>query len=130
MALIQILNIRSLQFNPKELTAEIEVIFSKDGKHDNMKGQYYLKNPEEIFNKILLEVKSKNKMIFDDPRLSPVELLERYSPIKIHNEEQTEEKMFNFIRMLCEKARILKNTKEAREHMRILNEFKTTSLKL
>ena len=130
MGKIEIHQLKIINFDAKKSIAEIEVYFTDNGSPDRISHIFELKQPEKILNQIFLYVKSKNRIQFDDPKLSPVELLERYTPVLIINEEQTEEKIFNFIRALCEKSKRLKNTKDAREHMKLFDEFKTSSLQI
>ncbi len=130
MANIEINAIRVINFNPRDSTADIEASFTKNGIQEKVTENSLLRNPEKILRNLFLKIKSKNKLLFDDPTLSPVELLDKYSPIIIQNEEQTEEKIFNFLRTVCEKSKRLKNTKEAREHVVLLDYIKTSCLKL
>ena len=127
MSHITIHSIKISNFEPRTLSAEIEVVYTENNAQERIIKKCILKDPITLVNKIFLEIKSKNRMLFDDT-LTPEELLERYSPINVENEEQIEEKMFNFIKTACDKARSLKTTKEAKEHMKIINEFKTSSL--
>ena len=127
---IKIENIKVVRFDPKTLVTQLEVLFKDGEKQEKVITEYLLKNPEKILNELLLAIKSKNRMIIDDATLNPVEKLEIYSPIVIEKEEETEVKVFNFIRLLCEKANRLKNTKNAKDYMQLFNEFKTQSLKL
>lgn len=127
---IQINQLILVNFNPKELTADIEISFTENEIKEKVIKNFLLKQPDKILNQILIEVKSKNRILFDDPTLDPVELLNKYAPIIIDNQEQTEEKIFNFTKSLCENALKLKNTKEAAQHMKLLDQFKTASLTL
>ena len=130
MSHIQINHLSLLNFKPENLTADIEVTFTENDNKEKVIKNYILKNPEKILTQIFLEVKSKNRILFDDPTLDPIELLEKYAPIIIDNQDQVEEKIFNFTRSLCENARKLKNSKEAAQHMKLLDKFKTESLTL
>ena len=129
MSHIKISSLRVINFEPRTLTAEIETLYIENNLQEKISKRFLLRDPITIVNQIFLEIKSKNRMLFDDT-LTPEELLERYSPINVENEEQVEEKMINFIKTACEKARSLKSTKEAKEHMKIINEFKTITLNL
>ncbi len=130
MSKIQINKLEIINFNPKELAADFEISFSVDNSQEIVTKRFLLKNPEKILNQILLEIKSKNRILFDDPSLTPEEMLQKYSPITIKDEEQTEEKLYNYFKSLCEKAARFKTIKDAYEHMKLLNEFKTTTLQL
>ena len=90
--------------------------------------EYHLKNPSELIYQLFLDVKSKDKILIDDPRLSPVELLEKYSPLVIVNEEKVGERVYSFLRTLCEKAAYLKKSRDAAKYMQMFDEFKTASL--
>ena len=129
MAQLKIDYIRVNTFKPKEQLAEIEISFYKDDKQELIKKEYLLKNPLGLLRKMLLDIKSKDRIIFDDPTLDPVEMLKIYSPVLIKDEEETEEKIFNFIKGLCGKAHYMKTTKDAKTHMKLFDEFKTASLK-
>ena len=89
-----------------------------------------MKGPEKLLDELFLEIKSKNRILPDDVRLSPVERLEFYSPIIIEKGEDVEIRVYNFLKMICEKANYLKKTKDANEYMRLFNEFKTITLTL
>ena len=130
MTNIKLNHIKVKDFKPKDLIALLEISFLKDGKEEILQKQYLLKNAPDIITNIFLEIKSKDKILFEDPSLSPTELLEKYSPVLIHNQEEAEEKIFHFIKGLCEKALHLKNTRDAKTYMKILDEFKTIGLKL
>ena len=125
MGKIQIHQLKIINFDAKKSIAEIEVYFTDNGSPDKISRVFELKQPEKILNQIFLYVKSKNRIQFDDPKLSPVELLERYTPVLVMNEEQTEEKIFNFLRNVCDKARRIKTIKDAKEHMLAIDQIKT-----
>ena len=127
---IKINSLRIIDYKPKELLAVIEISVQKEDKKEKITKEYYLKRPEELLNSILVDIKSRNKIIIDDPTLDPIERLNIYSPILIEDEEKTEEKIYNFLRMSCEKAAHLKNSKEAKVHIKLLDYFKTASLQL
>ncbi|MEK6826276.1 MAG: hypothetical protein AABX08_00915 [Nanoarchaeota archaeon] len=130
MTAIKINTIKITNFKPKELVAEFEIAYMKDSEKLSFKKEYLLKNPEGLLNRVFLDIKSRDKIIVDDPRLDPVEKLNIYSPIIIKDEDKVEEKVYRFIRVLCEKAISLKNTRNAQTHMKLFDEFKTASLSL
>ena len=129
MGAITIHEIRLLNVEPKTGKGKLQVSYVKNNIQETIQNECVLKEPALIVNELLLKIKSKDKIIFYDVS-TPEELLERYSPINIDNEEEVEEKMFHFIKMICEKAKSLKTTRDAKEYMRIINEFKTLMIKL
>mgnify|MGYP001613831583 CR=1 FL=1 len=130
MASIKLNHIKVKDYKPKELLALLEVYFVHDGKEEIFQKEYLLRNAMDIITNLFLEIKSKNKILFDDPSLSAKEMLERYSPIHIYDQENVEEKIFNFVKGLCDKAVFMKNTKDARTYMKFFDEFRTATLKL
>jgi len=130
MAHLKIDCLRVTNFKPKEQVAEIEISFYRGDKQETIKKEYLLKNPLELLKKVLLDIKSKDRIILDDPTLDPVEMLNIYSPIIIKDEEDVEEKIFHFIKGLCDKAHHMKINRDAKSYMRLFDEFKTANLKL
>jgi len=127
---IKLEKITVFNFDPKKLLATLEISFYEGEKHHKLVKEITLKHPESLFNQLLLEIKSKNKILLDDIRFNPIEKLEFYSPIIIEKGEEVEVKVYNFLKFLCEKASSLKKTKEAYAYIKLLNEFKTISLQL
>ena len=130
MSKIVVKNIIIENFDPKEHSANFKVNFLSDSKEKQIVKRLQLKHPLSIVNHLFLAVKSKDKIILDRPPSDPIEALEMYSPIKIENEDDTEEKIINFITHLCTKAKSLKTNTSATVHMKIVNEFKTARLDL
>ncbi|MFH1592642.1 MAG: hypothetical protein ABIB47_04730 [Candidatus Woesearchaeota archaeon] len=130
MTTLTIKHINVTNFKPKEIRAQLEIGFDKGDKPQTINKEYLLKNPEELLTQIFLDIKSKDRVIIDDPTLDPVEKLEIYSPIIIKDEEQVEAKIYQFIKQLCEKAAHIKNTRDAKVHMKLFDEFKTASLQI
>ncbi len=130
MSKITFKNIIVENFDPKQLSAKFKVNFIKESKEEQIIKEFPLKHPLNIANHIFLAVKSKDRIVLDAPPSDPLEALEMYSPIKIENEEDTEEKIINFITHLCTRARSLKTNTKAIVHMKIINEFKTARLDL
>lgn len=130
MPQIKIQSIRVTNFKPKESSAELEVSYTKDDKPQKISKEYILKKPLELLTRLILDVKSKDKILIDDPTLNPLEHLEKYSPLIIVNQDEVEEKIYNFLKNICEKAAQLKKTREATKHMRLYDEFKTAALVL
>jgi len=129
MTSIKLDYIKVLNYKPKEFLALLEVSFNRDNKQEIVHKEYLLKNPLELVSKLFLEIKSKDKIIFEDS-LDPMEMLERYSPILIHNQEEVEEKVFHFTKWLCNKAATMNKTKDAKAYMKLFDDFKTASLQL
>jgi len=127
--IIKIQKVMVSSYKPKEMLAEFEISYLKNNIQELIKKEYPLKNPMKLTHQIILDVKSKNKIIFEED-LEPLERLERYSPITLENYDDVEEKLFNFLRDLCEKSKKLQNSKDATEHMRLFNQFKTVKLDL
>ena len=127
---IKVQQIRLLNFEPKTKIANIEIMFKKGEKESKISKEYQLKSPDSLVTQIFTEIKSKDKLLIDNAALSPVERLNIYSPIIIENVDSTEEKVYNFMKTICEKAARMKSSKDAKEYMRIFDELKTISLKL
>ena len=125
--IIKIQKVMVSSYKPKEMLAEFEISYLKNNIQELIKKEYPLKNPMKLTHQIILDVKSKNKIIFEED-LEPLERLERYSPIILENYDDVEEKLFNFLRNLCEKSKKLHNSKDATEHMRLFDQFKTVKL--
>ena len=119
--------VKVYNFDPKTTQAELEICFNENGEVKKFSQQYILKNPDKLLDKVFIAIKSKDRVLPAAP-LSAEEMLEMYSPIIIEKPEETEEKMFNFLRFLCEKASRMKKTTNASEYMQLFNEFKTISL--
>lgn len=126
---IKIQQIVMSNYKPREMLAEFEISYLTNSTQNFIKKEFPLKNPMKLTHQIILDIKSKDKIIFDE-ELDPLERLERYSPIIIENYEDVEEKLFNFLKTLCEKSKKLQNSKDATEHMRLFNHFKTVKLNL
>ena len=130
MSKIKLKNIIIENFDPKELSANLKINFFSDDKEHQIVKRFQLKHPFTIVNNLFLAIKSKDKLVLDRQPADPLEALAFYSPIKIENEEEVEEKIINFITHLCTKARSITTNKNAIVHMKIVNEFKTARLDL
>lgn len=130
MGNIEINEIKLVSFNHKTLEGELEVFFTEKNITNKISRKVILKDPIRILQQLMLDVKSKNKIIFDDSTLEIGELLDKYSPILIKNPDETEDKLLNFLKSTCEKSKRLRSIRDAREHMKLYDQLKTASLRL
>ena len=130
MSKITFKNIVVESFNPKTISARLKINFTKENKEEYIIKEFQLRHPLTIVNHIFLATKSKDKMLHDRPPSDPIEALEMYSPIKIEDEENIEEKIISFVTDLCVKAKNITTNKNAVQHMKIINWFKTAHLDL
>jgi len=109
-------------FDTKTLKSVLKVYFTKNDQMQEFSHDFDLKNPVEIVNKILLEIKKKDKIIIEDSD----DILQNIYIQRIDNEEEIEVKMLNFFQILCSKCAKLKSMTKAPEYMRIYDEIKVT----
>ncbi len=129
MVKIKLNQIKVLNYNFRDFLAQLEISFTRDGENHTVNRQYVLRKPEDLFNNIFLEIKSKDSVIVDDPTLDPVEVLEFYSPIIVEELESVETQLYHFLRDICEKAARLKKTRSAQEHTQLREQFDTLTFK-
>mgnify|MGYP001583024781 CR=1 FL=1 len=113
-----------LDFKPKESISSIKITFTKNDVQEQIVKQFNLKNPVEIVNGILLEIKKKGRMIVEDSD----DVLKNIYITRIEDEEQMEEKLLYFFQGLCSKFAKIKSLNKAPEYMRLYDEIKTTKL--
>jgi|SRR3989344_1016430 len=130
MSKIAFKNIQVEGFDPKTISAKLKISFIRENKEDYVTKEFQLRHPLTIVNHIFLATKSKDRILHDRPPSDPLEALEMYSPIKIEDEDHVEEKIISFITDLCVKAKSMTTNKNAVQHMKIINWFKTARLDL
>jgi len=109
-------------FDTKTLKSTLKIYFTRNDQMQEFSHDFDLKNPVEIVNKILLEIKKKDKIIIEDSD----DILQNIYIQRIDNEEEIEVKMLNFFQILCSKCAKLKSMTKAPEYMRIYDEIKVT----
>ena len=109
-------------FDTKTLKTTLNIYFTKNDQMHEFYYDFELRNPVEIVNKIILEIKKKDKIIIEDSD----DVLQNIYIQRIDNEEELEAKMLNFFQILCSKCAKLKSMTKAPEYMRIYDEIKTT----
>ena len=115
-----------LDFKPKETISSIKITFTKNDVQEQIVKQFNLKNPVEVVNNILLEIKKKDRMIVEDSD----DVLQNIYITRIEDEEQMEEKLLYFFQGLCSKFAKIKSLTKAPEYMRLYDEIKTMKLVL
>ncbi|MBI2499862.1 hypothetical protein HYV88_06470 [Candidatus Woesearchaeota archaeon] len=128
MSKIAFKNITVESFDPKTISAKLKISFIRENKEDYVNKEFQLRHPLTIVNHIFLATKSKDRILHDRPPSDPLEALEMYSPIKIEDEDKVEEKIISFITDLCLRAKNMTTNKNAVQHMKIINWFKTARL--
>ena len=63
---LEIKYMKVVNFDPKALTVELETSFRDGEKQEKVVNQYTLKRPDKLLSQIMLEIKSKNRIIIDD----------------------------------------------------------------
>ncbi|MBS3171890.1 hypothetical protein J4449_04760 [Candidatus Woesearchaeota archaeon] len=111
-----------LDFKPKESISSIRITFTRNDQVEQIVKQFYLKNPVEIVNSILLEIKKKDRMIVEDSN----DILQNIYITRIENEEEIEEKLLYFFQGLCSKFAKIKSLTKAPDYMKLYDEIKTT----
>jgi len=123
----KIKKIEVLEFKPKESVSVIKISFMKNDVPEQIVKEFPMSNnPVEMVNKIILEVKSKDKMIVEDTN----DILQNIYITRIDNEEIMEEKLLLFFQNLCGKYAKMKSLKKAPDYMKLYDEIKTTKLVL
>lgn len=111
-----------VEFKPKESISSIRITFTKNEKEEQITKEFNLKNPVEIVNHILLEIKKKDRMIVDDSD----DVLQNIYITRIEDEEVVEEKLLYFFQGLCSKFAKIKSMTKAPDYMKLYDEIKTT----
>src|SRR3989338_5285003 len=111
-----------LDFKPKESISSIRITFTRNDQVEQIVKQFYLKNPVEIVNSILLEIKKKDRMIVEDSN----DILQNIYITRIENEEEIEEKLLYFFQGLCSKFAKIKSLTKEPDYMKLYDEIKTT----
>ena len=123
----KIKKIEVLEFRPKESVSVIKISFTKNDIPEQIIKEFPMSNnPVEMVNKIMLEVKSQNRMIVEDTD----DILQNIYITRIDNEEVMEEKMLLFFQNLCGKFSKMRSLTKAPDYMKLYDEIKTTKLVL
>ena len=107
-------------YAPKENTASLRISYMRDAEKETMFKKVILKNPEELTAELMKDIKARSKIELseaDDP-------LGSIFVVHMHNEDNTEEKLFNFLAKVCEKCRYLKHITNHHEYMKVYDEIK------
>jgi len=113
-----------VEFKPKESVSTIKIVFTKDDVPEQIVKQFNLKNPVEIVNAIMLEIKKKGRMIVEDSD----DVLQNIYITRIDAEEEVEDKLLYFFQSLCSKFAKIKSMTKAPEYMKLFDEIKTTKM--
>ncbi len=111
-----------LEFKPKESISSIRITFTRNDEVVQIVKEFNLKNPVDIVNSLLLEIKKKDKMIVEDSD----DILQNIYIARIENEEEVEEKLLYFFQGLCSKFAKIRSLTKAPDYMRLYDEIKTT----
>ncbi len=121
----KIKKIEVADFKPKESVSMIKITYTKNDQIQQIVKDFSTtNNPVELVNKIMLEVKSKDKVIVEESD----DILQNIYITRIENEEATEEKMLMFFQNLCAKFSKIKSLKKASDYMKLYDEIKITKL--
>ena len=120
----QIKKVEVKEFKPKEGLSVIKITYSKNGEQKQITKSFHLSNPVEVVNKIILEVKSADKVIIEESD----DILQNIYITRIENEEEIEEKLLFFFQSLCSKFSRIKTMNKANDYMKLYDEIKTTKL--
>lgn len=123
--ILKLKKIEIKEFKPKELKANINIYFDKNEKEEMITKEFILRNPLDIVNKILLAIKSQGKIIVEE---EDDDVLKNIYITRVDKEEEIEDKLLEFFKRLCEKAKNLKSLKNATQYMRTFNEIKVMKL--
>ncbi len=123
--ILKLKRIEIKEFKPKELKANLDIVFDKNDKEKIVNKEFILKNPLGMVNKILISMKSEGKIIVEE---EDDDILKNIYITRIDKEEEVEEKLFSFFKTLCEKGKKLKSLKNATQYMRVFNEIKVMKL--
>lgn len=111
-----------VDFKPKESISTIKITFTRNDKEEQVVKEFNLKNPVEIVNHILLEIKKKDRMIVEEED----DVLQNIYITRIENEEEVEEKLLYFFQGLSSKFSKIKSMTRAPDYMKLYDEIKTT----
>ena len=117
---IALKKIEVTNYQPRTNAASLKIAYQRDNDLQSMYRETTLANPEELTAAIIQDLKSRSKMEIleaDDP-LGSIVVLDFY------DEDKIEEKLFNFLAKLCEKARNLKHLTNHQEYMKMYDEIK------
>ncbi|MBS3144316.1 hypothetical protein J4208_01910 [Candidatus Woesearchaeota archaeon] len=114
------------QFDPKQGTGTFKIHFRKDSEQQTFEKQYALSQPEPIVADILKEIKHRGKMEIQDYD----DLIGSIFVVRLLDEDNVDEKLFNFIARLCEKIKTMKHMKSHGEYMKLYDEIKIKELRL
>ena len=105
---------------PKTNSASLKISYQRDAEIESMYKDVVLNDAEELTKNIIKELKNRSKIELsesDDP-------LGSIFIIHFYDEDKIEEKLFNFLGKLCEKARYLKHITNHNEYMKVYDEIK------
>ena len=124
--LYELKRVELVDLKPREGNSGVLVFFEKEGREKVLSLHFDLTNPVDIVNKILLGIKTHDKIIIDESD----DILQNIYITRIDNEEVIEEKLLLFFQNLCGKYAKMKSLKKAPDYMKLYDEIKTTKLVL
>ena len=125
-AIIIVKEVKIQEYSPKENSAALKISYLCDAELQSMYKKVTLKNPEELTEEILRDIRLRSKIELsetDDP-------LGSIFVVHLHEEDRVEEKLFNFLAKVCEKCRYLKHVSNHQEYMKIYDEIKIQRIAL
>ena len=107
-------------FMPKTSTVSLKVSYQRDNEQESMYKDVVISNPEELTAAIIKELKDRSKTELSESD----DLMGSIFVIYFYDEDRIEEKLFNFLAKISEKARYLKHVTNHQEYMKTFDEIK------
>ncbi|HLD12804.1 MAG TPA: hypothetical protein VJB87_04385 [Candidatus Nanoarchaeia archaeon] len=120
----EIKNILVKQFEPRQSHIIFDINYSKNGAIITLTKDYKFDDPANFVKQIIHDIKKKDateNWEDNDP-------LAGYQVINLKNQEDTEERLLNFIARIHEKARLMKRMKDAKKYMQLFDDMKTARM--
>ena len=124
--LYELKRVELVDLKPREGNSGVLVFFEKEGREKVLSLHFDLTNPVDIVNKILLGIKTHDKIIIDESD----DILQNIYITRVFNEENIEDRLLNFFQDICAKSKKLKNLRDAREYMKLYDQMKIARLVL
>ena len=119
-SVVALKGIEMKNYQPKTNMASLRILYAHDEEQESMYKDMILTNAEELTKTVIQELKNRSKIELsesDDP-------LGSIFIIHFYEEDKIEEKLFNFLGKLCEKARSLKHITNHSEYMKVYDDIK------
>lgn len=124
--IIQLQSLHLLDYQPNIQTFTFKVLFLQDADQHSFLEKIQIQNPAVITNSLIKKLKSYAKVEISEP----TDFVGSLVVTEFLDEDKVESLLLQFFGRLCEKTRILKNTRDHTIYMKMYDQLRTEKLLL